>query len=126
MTLFWILLMPLAGSLLALAGQQWSRSYQALVVALFPAAALALLFSLIPDVLAGEVIRYGFAWLPLTSIWDDLTLGRLKRLPLCSGASRKVNLYLLFSDADKLGPAARTFLGELRHQSIDLPTSDDV
>lgn len=68
----------------------------------------------------------GFAWLPLTSIWDDLTLGRLKRLPLCSGASRKVNLYLLFSDADKLGPAARTFLGELRHQSIDLPTSDDV
>lgn len=68
----------------------------------------------------------GFAWLPLTSIWDDLTQGRLKRLPLCSGASRKVNLYLLFSDADKLGPAARTFLGELRHQSIDLPTSDDV
>ena len=68
----------------------------------------------------------GFAWLPLTSIWDDLTQGLLTRLPLCSGASRKVNLYLLFSDADKLGPAARTFLGELRHQSIDLPTSDDV
>ncbi|GAA0561098.1 MULTISPECIES: LysR family transcriptional regulator [Rheinheimera] len=68
----------------------------------------------------------GFAWLPLTSILEDLTQGRLQRLPLCSGASRKVSLYLLFSDADKLGPAARTFLGELRYQSIDLPTSADL
>lgn len=68
----------------------------------------------------------GFAWLPLTSILDDLTQGQLKRLPLCSGASRKVNLHLLFMDADKLGPAALTFLGELRYQSIGLPTSADL
>lgn len=68
----------------------------------------------------------GFAWLPLTSMLDDLAQGRLKPLPLCSGASRKVNLHLLFLDADKLGPAARTFLGELRYQSISLPTSADL
>lgn len=68
----------------------------------------------------------GFAWLPLTSIVDDLALGLLKPLPLCNGRSRKVNLHLLFLDADKLGPAARTFLGELRYQSMDLPTSEDM
>jgi DNA-binding transcriptional LysR family regulator len=68
----------------------------------------------------------GFAWLPLTSILDDLAQGRLKPLPLCNGASRNVSLHLLFLDADKLGPAARTFLGELRCQSIDLPTAADL
>ncbi|OBP14124.1 monovalent cation/H+ antiporter subunit A [Rheinheimera sp. SA_1] len=80
MTLFWILLMPLFGCLMALAARQWSRSYQALVVALFPALALALLVPLIPDVLAGEVIRYGFAWLPLLGLNFSLQLDGLSLL----------------------------------------------
>lgn len=80
MTLFWILLMPLAGSLLALAGRQWSRSYQTLIVALFPALALALLITLIPDILAGDVIRYGFSWLPLLGLNFSLQLDGLSLL----------------------------------------------
>ena len=80
MTLFWILLMPLAGSLLALAARQWSRSYQALAVAFFPAAALVLLFTLIPEVLAGEVIRFGFEWLPLLGLNFSLQLDGLSLL----------------------------------------------
>lgn len=80
MTLFWILLLPLAGSLLALAGHQWSRSYQALLVASCPAAALALLVTFIPDVLAGDVIRYGFEWLPLLGLNFSLQLDGLSLL----------------------------------------------
>jgi multicomponent K+:H+ antiporter subunit A len=80
MTLFWILFMPLAGSLFALAGRHWSRSYQAMMVALFPAIALALLIPLIPDVLAGEVLRYGFSWLPLLGLNFSLQLDGLSLL----------------------------------------------
>ncbi|RVU42085.1 monovalent cation/H+ antiporter subunit A [Rheinheimera riviphila] len=80
MTLFWILLMPLFGCLMALAARPWSRSYQALAVALFPALALALLVPLIPAVLAGEVIRYGFTWLPLLGLNFSLQLDGLSLL----------------------------------------------
>jgi multicomponent K+:H+ antiporter subunit A len=80
MTLFWILLMPLFGSVMALVAKPWARSYQALVVALFPALALALLVPLIPDVLAGEVIRYGFSWLPLLGLNFSLQLDGLSLL----------------------------------------------
>ena len=68
----------------------------------------------------------GFAWLPSSSIVDALDQHELKKLPLTIGVSRKVNLHLLFLDGDKLGPAARTFIGELRHLSLNLPVSDSL
>jgi multicomponent K+:H+ antiporter subunit A len=80
MTLFWILLMPLAGCLFALAGRHLSRSSQAMMVALFPAIALALLIPLIPNILAGEVLRYGFSWLPLLGLNFSLQLDGLSLL----------------------------------------------
>ncbi len=80
MTLLWIMLMPLAGCLLALSGRHWSRSYQALAAALFPAVALMLVVTLIPNILAGEVIRYGVTWLPLLGLNFSLQLDGLSLL----------------------------------------------
>lgn len=62
----------------------------------------------------------GFAWLPACAISDKLTQGILKPLDLESGGSRDVPLYLVFNDGDRLGPAARTFIGELRYQTMQV------
>ncbi len=65
----------------------------------------------------------GFAWLPLAMIESQLNDNTLAALPLEHGALRKSLLYLSFGDGDRLGPAARTFIGELRYQLINLPSS---
>lgn len=67
---------------------------------------------------------FGFAWLPYPLIENELREGKLKQIPLKVNAKRNVQLHLLFSDADSLGPVARTFLGELRYQSLNLPISE--
>jgi len=67
---------------------------------------------------------FGYAWLPEPGISDQLAQGTLTPLPLAHGARRSVRFYLNFSDADKLGPAARSFIGELRYQTQHLYTSD--
>jgi DNA-binding transcriptional LysR family regulator len=67
---------------------------------------------------------FGFAWLPLPLIEKELRTGQLKQLPLQVSAKRNAQLHLLFNDAENLGPVARTFLGELRYQSMNLPTSE--
>lgn len=56
----------------------------------------------------------GYAWLPVGSITGELTSGVLKPLPLARGAKRTVQLYLIFNDSDTLGPAAQSFIHELR------------
>ena len=61
----------------------------------------------------------GFAWLPEPAITHLLQENRLTPLPLSSGQSRSAAFYLNFTDADKLGPATRTFMGELRYQTQD-------
>ncbi|WP_334048799.1 LysR family transcriptional regulator [Alteromonas gracilis] len=67
----------------------------------------------------------GFAWLPIAIIKDKLEDGTLVPLPLDNNAAlRKALLYLSFEDGDTLGPAARAFIGELRYQTMNLPTSD--
>lgn len=67
----------------------------------------------------------GFAWLPIAIIKDELETGVLKPLPLNNNAAlRKALLYLSFEDGDALGPAARAFIGELRYQTMQLPTSE--
>lgn len=64
-----------------------------------------------------DLIRqgFGFAWLPEPAVHDLLVTGELKPLPLQQGLIRHASFYLNFKDADKLGPAARTFIGELRY-----------
>ncbi|WP_390381455.1 LysR family transcriptional regulator [Alteromonas sp. MTD1] len=67
----------------------------------------------------------GFAWLPIAITKDYIEDGTLVPLPLDNNAAlRKALLYLSFDDGDTLGPAARAFMGELRYQSMQLPTSD--
>lgn len=67
---------------------------------------------------------FGFAWLPLPLIADKLQNQTLKQLPLEHGVNRTGPLFLVFKDGDKLGPAARSFLGELRYQSQNMPTTE--
>ena len=80
MTLLWIVLLPLVGSLMALIGRNLPRSYLALVVALFPISALALLLQLLPAVLAGQVLSYQLDWLPLLGLSFTLVLDGLSLL----------------------------------------------
>ena len=69
----------------------------------------------------------GFAWLPIAIIKEELESGTLQPLPLDNNAAlRKALLYLSFEDGDTLGPAARAFIGELRYQTMHLPSSDFI
>lgn len=62
---------------------------------------------------------FGFAWLPEPLIQEQLNTGRLLPLALGERSRRHVNFYLNFLDADRLGPAARTLMGELRYLTMD-------
>jgi len=61
----------------------------------------------------------GFAWLPKVAIEKQLAAGQMKALNLTHNSSRSAKLHLLFKDGDKLGPAARSFIGELRYQVME-------
>lgn len=64
----------------------------------------------------------GFAWVPIAIVKRELEEGTLKPLPLDhNGGLRRAVLHLSFEDGDGLGPAARSFIGELRYQSMQLP-----
>ena len=69
--------------------------------------------------------NFGYAWLPLPEISSALTSGQLKRLNLREGGSRSASFFLNYLDIDRLGPAAREFMGELRLLTLDQPASDD-
>lgn len=56
----------------------------------------------------------GFAWLPSNLIEAQLNNGLLKPLQLKENTKRSTQLYLTFKDGDFLGPAARSFLDEVR------------
>ncbi len=60
---------------------------------------------------------FGFAWLPKPHIETQLASGTLKPLLLTNGLQRSSQIYLIFTDSDRLGPAARSLLGELRIQT---------
>lgn len=67
----------------------------------------------------------GFAWLPTVLIKDQLTSGQLQPIKLEKASKRNATLYLVVNDAEVLGPASRSFLGELRYQCFNLNISDD-
>ena len=69
--------------------------------------------------------NFGYAWLPLPEINNALASGQVKRLNLTEGGSRSVSFYLNYLDKDRVGPAAREFMGELRLLTLDLVTSAD-
>ena len=106
LTLLLIVLLPMLGSLAVLSARHWPRSYQALLVALFPATALALLAPMIPLVLQGEVLRFSVQWLPLLGLNFSLQLDGLALLfcLLILGIGLLVILYARYylSSADSM------------------------
>ena len=66
----------------------------------------------------------GYAWLPLSGIAESLASGHIKRLTLDAGGSRSVSFYLNYLDKDRIAPAAREFMGELRLLALQMTTSD--
>ncbi|KAA1194316.1 LysR family transcriptional regulator [Pseudohalioglobus sediminis] len=58
----------------------------------------------------------GFAWLPALRISDALAAGRLQPLALEQGSARYTEVYLVYADRDRAGPAT-LHLGELLLQA---------
>ena len=59
---------------------------------------------------------YGFAWLPVDKIRDELASGILKPLPLRGGNQREAQLYLIFADQDAPGPGVIRLAEIIREQ----------
>lgn len=57
---------------------------------------------------------YGFAWLPLDKIRDELDAGLLKPVPMEAGQERRATLYLIYADQGLLGPGALRLIELLR------------
>jgi DNA-binding transcriptional LysR family regulator len=57
--------------------------------------------------LATILAGLAFAWLPEPMLTDALRGGQLRRLPLTSGSSRIVTLYLVLVRSELIGPAGR-------------------
>jgi DNA-binding transcriptional LysR family regulator len=57
--------------------------------------------------LATLLAGLAYTWLPEHMLTEALQSGALRRLPLVSGASRKVSLHIVMVHANVLGPAAR-------------------
>jgi multicomponent K+:H+ antiporter subunit A len=72
MTLPWILLLPLLGSLVPLFTARWRRSACALATAIPPALALMLLLFHAKQVFAGDSLRFFLQWIPLLGL--DITI----------------------------------------------------
>ena len=62
----------------------------------------------------------GYAWLPRSCIQDELAEGSLEPLNMDFENKREAALYVVFKDGDRLGPAAKAFLGELRYACMQL------
>jgi len=62
----------------------------------------------------------GFAWYPEENIRDELASGALAPLPLAEGRERYATLYLVYADAEIVGPGARRLAEILRSRVVDL------
>jgi DNA-binding transcriptional LysR family regulator len=62
----------------------------------------------------------GFAWYPEENIRDELACGALVPLPLAEGRERYATLYLVYADAETVGPGARRLAEILRSRVVDL------
>ncbi|MEO3677607.1 monovalent cation/H+ antiporter subunit A [Rheinheimera fenheensis] len=72
MTLLWILLLPLLGSLVPVLTARWSRSACALATAIPPSVALMLLLYHSSTILDGGSVRFFLSWIPLLGL--DITI----------------------------------------------------
>jgi len=66
----------------------------------------------------GAAVRgYGFTWLPLDKIRDELASGRLKPLPMREEQERVAQLYLIYKDREAAGPGVLR-LAEIIRESV--------
>ncbi len=107
MTLLLIVFLPLLGAMLPLATERFGRNVCAWSAALAPLISLGLLIQLVPDVLAGETLRYHQAWLPGLGLDLSLRLDGLGLMfaLLITGIGLLVMLYARYylSSKDSLG-----------------------
>lgn len=61
---------------------------------------------------------FGFAWFPEEKIRNELREGVLKQLPLRGGRERSVQLYLVFTDPDAVGPGASRLAEIIRERVV--------
>jgi len=80
MTLMWILLLPLLGTLVPLLAAKWNRSACALATALPPAIALMLVLLHTEPVLSGNTVRFFLSWIPLLGLDISIRLDGLAYL----------------------------------------------
>jgi DNA-binding transcriptional LysR family regulator len=67
--------------------------------------------------LATILAGLAYAWLPEHMLVEQLQSGALRRLPLVSGASRKVSLHIVPVHPEALGPAARAATDAFRRHA---------
>jgi DNA-binding transcriptional LysR family regulator len=67
--------------------------------------------------LATLLAGLAYTWLPEHMLTEALQSGALRRLPLVSGASRKVSLHIVMVHANVLGPAARAAAAAFRRHA---------
>ena len=77
MTLMWILLLPLLGTIVPLLAGKGSRTTCALATGVAPALALVLLLLQAPEVFSGETLRFFVSWIPLLGLDITITLDGL-------------------------------------------------
>lgn len=63
----------------------------------------------------------GYAWLPAHAIGRSLAAGELVPLPLSSGASRPMALYLILADPAGTGPAAQRLFALFKQNAGQVP-----
>jgi DNA-binding transcriptional LysR family regulator len=75
--------------------------------------------------LATVMAGLAYAWLPQHLLEEHLSRGLLERLPLDTGATRNVSLYIVLARPDSAGPAARAALDAFRRKPAGVtPLSD--
>lgn len=68
MTLLWILLLPMLGTLAPVVAAKWRRSACALFTAVAPAVALGLVLCFTTEVFSGQVLQFAVQWAPLLGL----------------------------------------------------------
>jgi DNA-binding transcriptional LysR family regulator len=66
--------------------------------------------------LATLLAGLSYAWLPEHMLVDQLKSGALRRLPLVTGATREVSLYIVLPHAEFVGPATRAAVVAFRRR----------
>ncbi|WP_426416202.1 monovalent cation/H+ antiporter subunit A [Aestuariirhabdus sp. LZHN29] len=107
MSLIWIPLLPMFGTLMPLLSARWGRSVCALFTSLAPALALAIVLSYLPQVFAGNSIQKTISWIPAIGLEISFHLDGLALLfaLLILGIGLLIILYARYylSDKDSMG-----------------------